>query len=683
MKTIQVIKNQNGMILPIVLASSVLIAVVGLSTSLVHQNMIIKYQYEAGVQEREKLFDEVRNTLSSPSVCNTVFNTGNVGSGNVIQSANVGVLQTINSKPEFKNFILDNIKSNFVANIDYRQNVTRQRYRIEFDIRSKNLNGVQLQFAKTFGGLDKYNQVKKNEEVYLTLGSNGYCTVQTNFQNTTTMGATNNEICKSLGGNVGEGKCYIREYPVQNGAIAFKTEADQLTRNRSTFNEALCDYELKALQKGGYHLMMATGQYEYGWTTLCQRPRWSGCRARNAADGQMYIQGQKWQDLVYEGKAKYISNRAKAIVEDTVKRRLIRVANEQGMSSGAYNSNFQMGTYSGPDGSQKDAIGLVTKGIAGSLASTSSSYFSAVALGVGGPVGAIAGAILSKVVTKILFKGCDRGRIRVDYRCNEGYSEASRLNFQVQKVSFKGGKKRCKWKNKGSLTTPTEIQLAKYLINDQPIPSDYAEEADPEAEDEVASMMSFIAGANSLDDLYAENSNEEDDYTLPSEEGEGDEDVPKVVSDSYLNKEISLWSALKSSVESLKSLASNPPTQGADELLADYNKKVLAFYQGLETQLQAKSDEIAQYTVQAAQANFRDPNKIKTYINSTKQSVESAVSDLKDRIVTAGGSSNLNTVALDEAYDNFDENVAASKTNNQNPPQDIELADGSVAAGAY
>lgn len=499
-------RSEQGSIMILSLALLAMISVVAVIHMSNSKRMFDQSKYQKDTVQREQLLNATLSLLNEQQICASVFPAqyGTVPgkyifNPDLIQGQYERAKQRVNSvqsafrETELKEINLLDVRE---SPPDDEGNQFKE-YKVSFMIGpkpKKNTAGrPDDSFTKTYGLRDQNGvAVNKEENITLRISKNGRCFAHRNLAADGPQESPLAKTCQALGGPNAyqNGQCNVLSKRVDPATQILTNQ--RVTLASSSFPNALCEMELTALRKIGPHIIDSSGnQLKYGWTSLCRKPKWSGCRYRNKPESNVYYKpGQAVSDR-WEGKAKDMGEAAKNFAKPTIQRRTARAVNriyEDRMNVPGYDKNIDPGVL----GLANALGGGVAVGI---MSGNWEDVAVAVALNL--MFGPIVGGIIMAFGPK-----CDKGKIEAIQRCTEGGVETDRLRLFTQK------RKRffsCKWKENSPFVVPTEEQIRLDLLNKGqfPITTVRAPASEPQlTADELKEFAEELETVKSVEGLY-------------------------------------------------------------------------------------------------------------------------------------------------------------------------------------
>lgn len=620
--------NQNGGALLLVVSVGAIVGTAAYIATSNSRSLQVEQKKLTDHNERNRIYNSLKSSFASYNFCTQALKMakGSVVNGGkvIISDALLKEHQIISSTEKLQNYFIKDInlieQSSFS---DSENNINFKNFKVEVEIEHRDgslAEGVGSFLVKTYNKVS--NKYQKNEEAFfITTSDKNHCFGHADAINTYSGLVSNaaKQMCNSLGSsspNPNFSICNVKEFKDKqvDGKYA-GLDLSQTSNTDTNFQEAFCKVELAALQRAGFHQRMATGKSHYEWTTLCRKPRWYGC-TRDGYHQPLATWGentviQSWDTNNGKNKTqvqKAMQDKAKRLSEYTIERRKERVFTHL-----AYNNLDTDGVQSTllphfmRGGSDVPALLAATAGFG---AEAAIAYF-------GGAFMGPFGIITFKLLLSILGKGCDNTRIRAEYKCVEGVEEVEKIFFDFQKISFKGLRRRCNWRNASTWIVPTELAIKNAVydqwLDENGVPKKEGALVDALTHSEAITYKNDINMVTSIHSLY--------NPAPPPGEGfdltETSVPLPKGLEEVFKRREAELWYAL----------------------FSNYSSQLT----GLIATAQEFKPHNATSTKTCADA--------KNFLNSAHSQIESIVHDLQQNIKYA------NSVSVDESSAYYGESL--------------------------
>ncbi len=528
--------------------------------------------------ERERMLSSLKVIMNDQRVCGLLFDSSNfngVAAGvdydfdRIRNAAAPTIAEKV--KPDFAKEVLSKVESSAsfyragrvrLSNpVNLPADLTGVSYK-RFDFMmtvtpdtAKLGAGNDNPFIEGVTGINKDSSDSRN--LNMVFGSNGRCYLEgSDDVANTNLGVA--AACDTMNGNLENSRCMIKKYTEKPEGVINVTQTEQ---SSAVFGDVLCRMELAALQKMGRHMVdSGPGGLAYGWTSLCAKPKWAGCRAgnHNAANGygndesssNLKLPGEQWK---YEHVTHIDSLRQlmQDIMSPSLDRRLNRVAGVIMNEDYRYISNRTLGSipYMAYTDSYLDkllglsqAFGIAMGGgtVVGGL------------LGFGGLASMfMAGPVMLGIVAilALFLPSCNKGKAEATTQCVEGFPEVTRIDYYNQRLKIKLFGWRCNWRHRGFVKIPSDADI--YLMyRSQPVQPNTITDTSG-AEDNMSALISDINATTTFDELVDLFLATFSDPTAPADPDQPDvaRAIPQELIDVVTAKELAYWQTFYNSID--------------------------------------------------------------------------------------------------------------------------------------
>jgi hypothetical protein len=418
--------NQNGgILLNAILASLLLGALLGIAN---HRliNIFKIYTLDKNKQNSIRTLSTIQSVFADQRFCNSFFNNGHAsvpGDRAFIKE------QFYSDNPEHLtwietrlNLLSHNLGGFSIRSIDIQNPVdiaglpVGRQLKI-FDAEIKLTGSLAEEtpglIRKTIGSLGGASN-DLTEKLFLVLGQRGECYFRSGVSEDTATGLEMNaerNSCKALGGQITQGRCYLREYEVDNLGIP---KTSTVVTNRSTVADAFCKMEANLLEKFTMPNAHSSQEREATWTSLCAKPIWTGCVDNKFGNSKILPNkaAQEYETQMDQGDVEaYI----RAEAADTFKLRVARTT--MSYNPGNYNISFE--DESAPSFGDWAASGAIL-----------------------GPIGILITALLD----------CDQAKVKEIRTCKNGQIEIDRFEVKHEKPELFS----CEWSDAALFHLPND-----------------------------------------------------------------------------------------------------------------------------------------------------------------------------------------------------------------------------------
>lgn len=409
-----------------------------------NQNFLNQLFYQSDAVERSKLLNTTIGLLNEQQVCQSIFPQSfdtPAGIHNVTASQLASLPGRVGERVQaalqnFNDFELKSIELQQPTTFTSPEGIDFKQYQALITVGPKpDITATSKGFTRTFGLRDDKGALNKEENIFLVTGTNDRCFFHRDLGNPNSAGiAAVPKTCEALGGVYANAQCNLREMGLDNNGVL---QPGTVISNRSNLADGLCQMELTALRKIGPHLISKNNKDSYGWTSLCEKPQWAGCRADdNPASSQLFRPGHAKTDRIWSGNMKELGKQISARAKPTVDRRVARAV-PTGISSPGWDST-------NPNFKSTNQYTLGLANILGGAALFSlikgnfSDFANIVAMNlVWGPV--IGGLMI------VFGPKCNKAELDADKRCVQGYFEIERMRYRTERIRYTWRGPRCSW----------------------------------------------------------------------------------------------------------------------------------------------------------------------------------------------------------------------------------------------
>lgn len=310
---------------------------------------------------------------------------------------------------------------------------------------------------KNFGSLGTASN-DLTEKLFLVLGQKGECYFRSGVSEESATGLDMNaerNSCKALGGDITQGRCYLKEYEVDGLGIP---KPSVVVTNRSNVPDAFCKMETNLLKK--FRIPVASGSKvnQAAWTSLCAEPKWTGC-VDSKFGNQKLLPNQSAQDYEKQMGQDQVEDYIRAEAADTFKLRVARVT--MGYDPANYNISFE--DESAPSFGDWAAAGAIL-----------------------GPIGIIITALLD----------CDQAKVKEIRVCKNGHIEIERFEVKHEEPELFS----CEWSDAKDFVLPNDQEIYNKYGKSAALPVLTSNNTVKEIEDSYAAYENRVQQANPSSD---------------------------------------------------------------------------------------------------------------------------------------------------------------------------------------
>lgn len=454
--------NKGNMVIASILATAIISALVVTNTSTI-SSVLKNRVYRLEAESADQIYTRVINLLQDQRYCSQFFDTGyltSTGKYNFTKSKfPSGFMQK--KVTDLQN----HLKSSYSFEVNNIQLTNQQIinttepmkvFDVSVEIKSNDTSGMKSITSKVLGSEKLLSGSRvESQRVFLTLGQRtGKCSLQKGL-NENILNHSQKLACDAIGGqyNTKSGNCGVRRLKVDtvtSGPYQYEITRPDIIQTQFNFTEALCNMELNLMRKD----RTSTGGYQtdsrFAWTSLCQKPEWSGCRYNN----QNIPNGTTVHNVrEYSSKMKKVARWAQDRVSDTVYLRANKIVGPN-MSVVGSLAKSQI-DISGLPHVDKMAIHSILGGVGLGLLTGD------VSMGVDTIVASmILGPVLGPIAVIGFAMKCDKGRAYVTRVCKDGQMEVTRVRLRKQKYK----KFKCRWRSAGTANVPSSEVIAEKIL---------------------------------------------------------------------------------------------------------------------------------------------------------------------------------------------------------------------------